>query len=168
MQNAAGDSRPRYRERLAPSLWLFLAAALGGPMLALVFVPAGSGIALAIGAAATIAIIALMVFGSPSVRVEERVLRAGRAWIDAAWLGDPLVRTGDDARQARGPGLPARGWHLIRGGIDGIVIVPNTDPADPAPSWTISSRTPDRLAAAITAARIAASRAEHHGPSISA
>ncbi|GAA4482646.1 DUF3093 domain-containing protein [Microbacterium panaciterrae] len=156
MQNAAGEPRPRYRERLAPSLWLFLAAALGGPMLSLVFVPAGSGIALIIGGAATIAIIALMVFGSPRVLVEGRELRAGRAWIDATWLGDPQVRTGDEARQARGPGLPARGWHLIRGGIDGIVIVPNTDPNDPAPSWTISSRTPDRLAAAISAARLSA------------
>ncbi|MCE4025172.1 MULTISPECIES: DUF3093 domain-containing protein [unclassified Microbacterium] len=161
MQNAARDAGPssraiRYRERLAPSLWLFLAAALGGPMLALVFVPAGSGIALVIGAIATLAIIALMIAGSPSVAVERNVLRAGRAWIDASWLGEPEVRTGEDARQARGPGLPARGWHLIRGGIDGVVIVPNTDPADPAPSWTISSRTPDRLAAAIDAARASA------------
>ena len=165
MQNAVGDSRPRsgsirYRERLAPSLWLFLGAALAGPMLALVFVPVGSGVALAIGAVATVAIIALMIAGSPRVQVDERVLRAGRAWIDASWLGTPEVRTGEEARQARGPGLPARGWHLIRGGIDGIVIVPNTDPNDPAPSWTISSRTPDRLAAAITAAR--------NSPSISA
>ncbi|MBS1905149.1 MAG: DUF3093 domain-containing protein [Actinobacteria bacterium] len=163
MQNATGDPRPasavlRYRERLAPSLWLFLAAALGGPMLTLVFVPAGSAIALVIGVVATLAIIALMIAGSPRVAVEQRVLRAGRAWIDASWLGEPQVRTGEEARQARGPGLPARGWHLIRGGIDGVVIVPNTDPADPAPSWTISTRTPDRLAAAIDAARAAATR----------
>ncbi|MBS1697409.1 MAG: DUF3093 domain-containing protein [Actinobacteria bacterium] len=161
MQNATGDSRRssapvRYRERLAPSLWLFLAAALGGPMLTLVFVPAGSAIALIIGIIATLAIIALMILGSPRVEVDQRVLRAGRAWIDASWLGAPEIRTGEDARQARGPGLPARGWHLIRGGIDGVVVVPNTDPADPAPSWTISTRTPDRLAAAIDAARTAA------------
>lgn len=161
MQNAAGDARPtaaavRYRERLAPSLWLFLAAALGGPMLALVFVPAGSVVALVIGVVATIVIIALMILGSPRVEVDQRVLRVGRAWIDASWLGEPEVRTGEDARQARGPALPARGWHLIRGGIDGLVVVPNTDPADPAPSWTISTRTPDRLAAAIDAARVLA------------
>jgi len=161
MQNAARDAgaastTARYRERLAPSLWLFLAAALGGPMLALVFVPAGSGIALVIGVIATLAIIALMIAGSPRVAVEQNVLRAGRAWIDASWLGEPEIRTGEEARQARGPGLPARGWHLIRGGIDGVVVVPNTDPADPAPSWTISSRTPDRLAAAIDAARASA------------
>ena len=163
MQNAPGGARPaspvvRYRERLAPSLWLFLAAALGGPMLALVFVPAGSVVALVIGVIATIAIIALMIAGSPRVQVDRRVLRAGRAWIDASWLGAPEIRTGEDARQARGPGLPARGWHLIRGGIDGVVIVPNTDPADPAPNWTISTRTPDRLAAAIEAARTSAAR----------
>ncbi|SDL29150.1 DUF3093 domain-containing protein [Microbacterium azadirachtae] len=161
MQNAPGDARPatvavRYRERLAPSLWLFLAAALGGPMLALVFVPAGSAVALVIGVVATIAIIALMILGSPRVEVDGRLLRAGRAWIDASWLGEPEIRTGEEARQARGPALPARGWHLIRGGIDGVVVVPNIDPADPAPSWTISTRTPDRLAAAIDAARAAA------------
>ena len=161
MQNAPDDGRPasarvRYRERLAPSLWLFLAAALGGPMLTLVFVPAGSALALGIGVVATLVIIALMILASPTVEVDQRVLRAGRAWIDASWLGEPEIRTGEDARQARGPGLPARGWHLIRGGIDGVVVVPNTDPADPAPSWTISTRTPDRLAAAIDAARAAA------------
>lgn len=158
MQNPRGEARPRYRERLAPSLWLFLTAALGGPMLTLVFVPAGSVLALALGAGATVVIIALMIIGSPSVQVEEQTLRAGRAWIDAGWLGAPVALTGEAARQARGPGLSARGWHLIRGGIDGIVVVPNTDPDDPAPNWTISSRTPDRLAAAIVAASAGAER----------
>ena len=61
--------------------------------------------------------------------------------------------TGEEARQARGPALPARGWHLIRGGIDGVVVVPDIDQDDPVDTWTISSRTPDRLAAAIRAAQ---------------
>jgi len=34
-----------------------------------------------------------------------------------------------------------------------VVIVPITDPDDPVSSWMLSSRTPDRLAAAIRSAR---------------
>lgn len=91
------------------------------------------------------------------------MLRAGRAHIDVAHLGAPLALTGNDAKDARGTGLPARGWHLIRGGIDGIVVVPNDDPADPVTAWTVSTRTPDRLAAAIRTAQLSAPPAiEYH------
>jgi hypothetical protein len=38
---------------------------------------------------------------------------------------------------------------LLRGGIDGVVTIPLADPDDPTPSWVISTRTPDRLSAAI-------------------
>lgn len=156
MQNHTSDTRVRYRERLSPSLWLLVTAAVVGPMVALTFTPLGSLPALLIGAGAAVVLISMLIAGSPSVRVDGTVLRAGRAHIDARWLGESVSAMGDDARIARGPGLPARGWHLIRGGIDGVVIVANTDPDDPVTSWTISTRTPDRLAAAINDARNAA------------
>lgn len=152
MQNRNLDTRPQYRERLSPSLRLLATVALAGPMVSLVFVPIGATVALIIGAAVSAGFVALLVAATPVVSVEGGVLRAGRAHIDAKHLGEPQMLTGDDARQARGPLLPARGWHLIRGGIDGVVVVPNTDSDDPVVSWTISSRTPDRLAAAIRAA----------------
>ncbi|MGW8483828.1 DUF3093 family protein [Microbacterium sp. NPDC055903] len=153
MQNTVPPARPRYRERLTPSLWVLASAAVIAPMISLTLTPVGSAFALAIGIAAAVAVIALLVFACPVVSLEGDVLRAGRAHIDARWLGEPVALTGEDARQARGPGLAASGWHLIRGGIDGLVIVPNTDPDDPISSWTISTRTPDRLAAAIRAAK---------------
>lgn len=153
MQNPATDARPRYRERLAPSLWLLVTVAVAGPMVSLVFVPIGSTIALVVGAAVSALLVLGFVAATPVVSVEGTVLRAGRAHIDVEHLGEPIALTGEDARQARGPGLPARGWHLIRGGIDGLVVVPNIDPDDPVDAWTISTRTPDRLAAAIRAAR---------------
>ena len=81
------------------------------------------------------------------------MLRAGRAHIDVALLGEPAIMIGDQARHARGPGLDPRSWHVIRGGIDGVVVTAVTDPDDPTPSWVISSRTPDRLAAAIRVAQ---------------
>lgn len=159
MQNRTADSPVRYRERLSPSLWLLVTAAVAGPMVTLTLTPLGSLPALLIGIAAAVALIALLIGASPAIRVEGTVLHAGRARIDARWLGEVAEFTGDEARDARGVALPARGWHLIRGGIDGIVVVQNIDPADPATSWTISTRTPNRLAAAIREAHAAASTA---------
>lgn len=153
MQNPTTDTRTSYRERLSPGLRLLVTVALAGPMVSLIFVPVGSTVALIIGAAVSALLVVLFVALTPVVSVTGSVLRAGRAHIDTRYLGEPVALTGDDARQARGPGLPARGWHLIRGGIDGIVVVPNTDPDDPIESWSISTRTPDRLAAAIRASR---------------
>lgn len=157
MQNHRSDTRVRYRERLSPSLWLLVTAAVVGPMVALTFTPLGSLPALLIGAAAGVAVITVLIAASPTIHVTEKTLRVGRAHIDARWLGEVTAVTGDDARAARGPELPARGWHLIRGGIDGVVVVENIDPDDPVTAWTISTRTPDRLAAAIATAKQAAS-----------
>jgi hypothetical protein len=153
MQNPTTDARPRYRERLTPSLWLLVTVALAGPMVSLIFVPVGSTVALVSGAAVSALLVFAFIAITPVVSVEGGELRAGRAHIDARFLGEPIALSGAEARQARGPDLPARGWHLIRGGIDGVVVVPNVDEDDPVVAWTISTRTPDRLAAAIRAAK---------------
>lgn len=154
MQNSTPQTRVHYRERLTPSLWLLVSAAVVGPMVAFTLVPFGSAVALVIGITVAVLVLVAFVSLSPAIAVHDGVLRAGRAHIDVRWLGDAVALTEEDARQARGPKLPARGWHLIRPGIDGVVIVQNTDPDDPVTTWTLSSRTPDRLAAAINNARI--------------
>lgn len=157
MQNAAtASARAQYRERLTPSLWILASAAVAGPMVSLTFVPVGSVLALLLGVAAALLLIAALIVVSPIVSVSGGTLRAGRAHIDVRWLGEATAYTGDDARRMRGPALPARGWHLIRGGIDGLVVVEITDPDDPVTAWTISTRTPDRLVAAIRSAQAAA------------
>jgi hypothetical protein len=144
---------PEYHERLGPSLWFLVGAAVVAPMAALVFVPLDATIALFVGAAVGIALIALLIAGAPVVDVRSGVLRAGRAHIDLAFLGEPMVLVEERARYARGPGLDPRTWHVIRGGIDGVVVIPVTDPDDPTPNWVISSRTPDRFAAALRLAQ---------------
>lgn len=152
-QTTATVAAGRYRERLSPSLWTIVAAAVVAPMAALVFVPLDTSVSLAVGVIVAVAVVWVLIAASPVVRVADGELHAGVAHIDAAWLGTPIVLTGDDAREGRGPGLDARAWHLIRGGLDGLVRVPLTDPDDPVTEWVISSRTPDRLAAAIEQAR---------------
>lgn len=156
MQNTERDARLVYRERLSPSLWMVVVIALVGPMVSLVFAPVASAIAIAAGIAVSLVLVVLSILLSPTLEVRGSVLRAGRAHIEVRWLGEPEYFTGEEARDRRGRDLARDGWHLIRGGIDGLVLVPVTDPDDPMRSWTISSRTPDRLSAAIRAAQNAA------------
>lgn len=145
----AEAARPLYRERLTPSLWILGSATIVAPMAALVFVQFDGALSLAIGFAVGVLVLVGMILASPVVEVAGGELRAGRAHIDVSLLGAPVALTGDEAREARGPGLDPRGWHLIRGGVAGIVVLPDIDPDDPVSSWTVSSRTPDRLAAAV-------------------
>lgn len=143
-----------YRERLAPSLWLLVAAAVCAPMAALALSPIDTTVALIGGVVLGVGIVVALMALSPRVEIADGVLRAGPARIDVAHLGEPRAVTGEEARAARGPALDRRSWLLIRGGIDGIVTIPVTDPLDPTPAWVISSRTPDRLAAAIRRAQL--------------
>lgn len=156
MHNSDADLRSHtvsYRERLSPSLWLLVSAALAGPMIAVVVAPVNTTLAVALGLAAALLLLALLVFASPVVAVEGDELRVGRAHIAVEHLGTPESLTGDDARLARGPGLRRDAWHLLRGGIDGVVRVPIDDDRDPVGEWVFSSRTPDRVIAAIGRAR---------------
>ncbi|TQJ32132.1 DUF3093 domain-containing protein [Microbacterium sp. SLBN-146] len=154
--NGGGGDQPHYRERLSPSLWVLVAAALCGPMAALVVTPVDTTLALIVGGAVAVILVLLLIVWSPVVKVSGGMLRAGRARIELRYVGDPAVFVGEAARHARGSGLDPRSWHLIRGGIDGVVVVPILDVDDPAPSWVISTRTPERLTAALRRAHAVA------------
>lgn len=142
-----------YHERLSPSLWLLVSAALLGPMAAVVVAPVNAALAVALGLAVALLVVVLLLFASPVVAVADGRLRVGRAHIEVGHLGAPVALTGDEARIARGPGLRPSAWHLLRGGIDGVVRVPIDDDRDPVAEWVFSSRTPERVVAAIGRAR---------------
>jgi hypothetical protein len=150
-----GDASAVYRERLSPSLWVLVAAAVSGPMVALVFVPLDSTVALVAGLLVGLAVIAGLVAASPAVIVDGTELRVGRAHVEVTLLGDPEGVTGEEARAARGPGLSRSAWHLFRPGIDALVRVPVNDPRDPIDEWVFSTRTPDRVVAVIRRAQAA-------------
>jgi hypothetical protein len=123
-------------------------------MAALVLAPFDTTVALIGGAAVGIGVVWLLIAGSPIVAVRDGELVAGRAHIDAHLLGDAEILTGEDARLARGRDLDPRAWHIVRGGIDGVLRIPVLDADDPTPVWVVSTRTPDRLAAAIRRAQV--------------
>ena len=131
MQKTAHDvGAGHYRERLGPSLWTLVSAAVAGPMAALVFAPIDRTLALVVGAAVGVAVVALLIAGSPVVELRDGVLRAGRAHIDVGLLGDPVVFAADEARQQRGAGLDPRAALLpsfVGGEHDGIPQKPDID-----------------------------------------
>jgi hypothetical protein len=92
-------------------------------------------------------------WGAARVCVRDGVLRAGRAHIAVADTGAVQPLDAHEMRLLAGRDADARAYLLIRPYLRRGVRVEITDPADPAPYWLVSSRRPDRLAAALAAAR---------------
>ena len=148
---------PEYREKLWPSPWLFIIIALVIPASLLVFLPISLLVGVLTAAGLYLGSAALLVLASPTVRVSGGVLTAGRATIETTLLGDAVPFEGAEATLERGQRLDARAWLLLRGWVPHVVRIPLQDPTDPAPYWLISSRTPQKMAAAINGSRRPAS-----------
>ncbi|WP_394552286.1 DUF3093 domain-containing protein [Agromyces sp. MMS24-JH15] len=144
---------PEYRERLWPTPWIYVASLLLVPasilVLAPVSVPAGivTGIILYVSAVGTLS------FTAPMIEVHDGRLRAGRAEIPLALVGEAVGADADRARLELGTGLDARAFLVIRGWVRTLVRIPIEDPTDPTPYWLLSTRRPDELAAAINRSR---------------
>ena len=143
------DAVPRYRERLLPAPWLYVATALVIPASLLVFLPIDIWIGAVIAIVLYGGAIGLLLLASPTITVTDDELVAGRARIPLTLLGDAEPARGDDARAIRGPLADARAWLLIRGWIDPVLKVTVTDPDDPTPYWLLSTRDPEALARAL-------------------
>lgn len=142
----------RFRERIGPSIGMWLATLLFVPAGLLVFLPLGT-VAGIVGALALLAVAAVFLIATtPTIEVTEEVLRAGRARLPLRYVGEAEAFHGDEATHQRGPGLDARAWPLLRGWAKDVVRVENTDANDPAPYWLLSTRRADELVAALDAA----------------
>lgn len=89
----------------------------------------------------------IFVVRAPRIVVTDTTLSAGRATIDLTYLG--TVRCVTEAERAEAIS-DARTWKLIRAWIPTGVLVTINDPADPTPSWYLSTRHPEKLEAALT------------------
>jgi len=108
------------------------------------------GLAWAITAAmVALFVLAMTGYGSARIVVDDRGLTAGRARIEAAFLGQAQALDADQTWQVAGPKADARAFLVMRPYLRRSVRVEITDPADPAPYWLVGTRHPDSLAAAI-------------------
>ncbi len=123
---------------LVASLWLAVLAATPGP----------------VAWSATFAALALMIalfvaYGRARVSVGDGELRAGRAHIPLAHVGEVTALEPDEMRRLAGRDADARAHLLLRPYLKRGVRVEVTDPADPTPYWLVSCRRPDRLVSAV-------------------
>ncbi len=138
-----------YRERLVPGPWTFIACALVIPAGLLAFLPINTVVGIIAAIALYAAAVAFLLGTTPTIELTGSLLRAGRATLPREFVGEAVALRGDDAFIARGRGLDARAYTLLRGFVKDVVRVENTDPEDPAPYWVISTRHPDELVRAL-------------------
>ncbi|MER6070787.1 DUF3093 domain-containing protein [Streptomyces sp. NPDC001817] len=143
-----------YEERLTtPRSW-WLISFLVGVSFALILLPFGTLPLLGglVGGTAAAAVVA-SAYGSPRIRVVGDQLIAGEAKIPVSALGDSEVLDAEEARAWRTYKADTRAFLLLRAYIPTALRVEVTDPEDPTPYLYLSTREPERLAAAIEAAR---------------
>ncbi|MER5786279.1 DUF3093 domain-containing protein [Streptomyces mobaraensis] len=150
-----------YEERLtAPRSWWTIAVLIGVAC-ALITLPLGTipmlGGLVVGGALATIAVSA---YGSVRIRVVGDTLLAGDARIPCAALGAAEALDAEGARAWRTHKADSRAFMLLRGYVPTALRIEVTDPADPTPYLYLSTRSPERLAAAVAAGRESAAKAD--------
>ncbi|WP_371499676.1 DUF3093 domain-containing protein [Kitasatospora sp. NBC_00374] len=143
-----------YDERLTvPRSWWLLpvAAGLSLALILLRFSAVGALAGLVVGIVATAA--AVSSYGSARIRVVQGSLVAGQARIPVTALGaaQPLDRA--EALAWRSVKADPRAFMLLRSYVPTALRVEVCDPADPTPYLYLSTRSPQRLAEALDAAR---------------
>jgi hypothetical protein len=137
----------RYTESLTPSLPIHLALLIllpmGFGMLAPIHLVAGAISAVVLYALALVAFVLM----APRIVVTDTELRAGRATILLTLLGKAEIVEPEQRFEALGD---ARTWKVLRGWIPRGLLIAVDDPADPTPSWYVSTRHPEKLRAILT------------------
>lgn len=149
------DGPHEYEETLhAPVSW-WLAVAAFAVVVWWVFVLA-TPMEFAIGAAVVSLLAAglgLWFYGRVRVGVCDGAVFAGKALIEPAFCGAATALDPERTAAVRGRDADARAFLLLRPYVPCAVRLDVADDRDPTPYWLLSSRHPDRFAAAINAAR---------------
>jgi hypothetical protein len=145
---------PVYDERLGvPLRWWALATMFLASMLLAFLVATPAWVAVA-GTAVLVALVLglFLAYGAARVSVRDGVLTAGRARISLEHVGEVEALDAAATRLLAGRDADARAYLLLRPYLQRAVRIGIDDPADPTPYWLVSTRRPDRLAAALRGA----------------
>ena len=143
----------RYRERLyVPVVWWLLA---GGLALSLLLAfgfsagPVGGVVAAVAGLAVATAI---FLQSAVLIEVDDTMIRIGRAQIEHRYIGRAEALDAQQTRRRAGMEADARAHLVLRPYVGTAVEITLDDPEDPVPYWLVSTRRPQALAAALSAA----------------
>ncbi|GAB7189988.1 DUF3093 domain-containing protein [Kineococcus sp. NUM-3379] len=147
---AGTSARPPHTERLWPSVGTWTACCGIAATAGFVPLPAFGVTGSLVAALAAVAlVVGALVASATAVRVADGVLVAGRSRIPLDCLGAAVPLDAAAMRRELGPALDARAHLVTRAWVRTGVRVPVEDPEDPTPYWLVSTRRPDRLAAAL-------------------
>ena len=139
-----------FRERLTvPIIWWVLAGLFA--LSVLVAVGAYLGPAWGLGTSVATLLVAAAIFGSAAIviSVEAQEVRVGRATIEHAYIASCRALTAEETRRRTGVEADARAHLVLRPYVKTTVEITLDDPEDPVPYWLVSTRRPQRLAAAL-------------------
>ena len=144
---------PAYRERLGVPLRWWVQGTMLVATFWLAVVVAMPAVAAWLVTAVMVAMLvfALWSYGSTQLVVSDGTFRAGRAHIDARFLGAAWPLDPEETRRAAGVDADARAFLVLRPYLKRAVKVEITDPADPTPYWLVGTRHPEDLARALAA-----------------
>lgn len=150
---------PRYSERLAaPVAWWLIGLVVGVSSATAMGFYLGPWVAVGAGVAvAGLLTFALLWIGQPRIVVDERGLSVGASTLEWRYQGAATPLDQARARARLGVDADTRGFVVARPYVKTAVEIEVADAADPHPYWLVSTRNPQRLAAAL-----AAGRAEGH------
>lgn len=145
----------RFSERLwvPVSWWLVAAVIVGSLWWAYAAFVGPLWASLLAGVVAALVVGGFLAYGNARIELVGDTLRAGRARLPLAALGQASALSEEQAARMRGRDADATAYYLLRPYLRRAVLVEVTDERDPTPYLYLASRRPDRLAAAIGAAR---------------
>lgn len=154
MEEGLDGTHVFYAERLWPSpivtVLALCLAAVGGVAYGAAY---GAGLGWTVAITLALLLVGALAVTSPRVGVDDRVLRAGRARLPLPAVGS-IEALDRRAMLALRRQIDPRSYLLLRPwSARAGVVVTLDDPRDPHPRWLLSSRHPDRLVAAVNAAR---------------
>jgi len=139
-----------FRERLTvPIMWWVLACLFS--LSVLIAVAAYLGPTWGVGTAIATFLAAAAIFASASIviSVGDQEIHVGRATIEHAYIAGCRALTAEETRRRTGIEADARAHLVLRPYIKTAVEITLEDPMDPVPYWLVSTRRPQRLAAAL-------------------
>ena len=143
----------RFRERLhVPVVWWLLSAVLALTVLVAFGLSTGPGWGIGVAAISLVVTTALFVRSAVRIEVDDTMLRVGRAQIEHRYIGGAAALDAEQTRRRAGVEADARAHLVLRPYVSTAVEITLDDPADPVPYWLVSSRRPQALAAALSAA----------------
>ncbi|SJM65786.1 DUF3093 domain-containing protein [Gulosibacter sp. 10] len=143
-----------YRERVAPSIWVYIFGALIVPAIIIVFMPINRAVGIILGIAVFLGFCVALYSGSPTIEVTSTTLRVGSAQVPLHYLGAASAYpTAEASRAQTGPRLDARAWTCLRGWVSTTARVEIVDERDPIPYWLFSTRHPEQVVRAIDEAK---------------